>query len=168
MKEALKRMGQVGRQDADLLHGNHNFCIFIDDLDEFAGDQLELIQLLDELSMSPVVKLCLASRPWNTFRRAYECQCSHLLLEDLTRGDINVYVRGILDRARRIPDLLSGDFEADEFELLIKEIVNGAEGVFLWVYLVVLSVTRGLAEGDSTPTLRQRVASFPNDLYEFF
>jgi len=168
MKEAIKRMGQVGTQDADLLNGNHNFCIFIDGLDEFAGDQLELIQLLDELSMSPVVKLCLASRPWNIFRRAYEARCSHLLLEDLTWSDINIYVRGNLDRAKGIADLLSEEFEDQEFESLIQETVNGAEGVFLWVYLVVLSVTRGFAEGDSIATLRQRVASFPNDLYEFF
>lgn len=51
---------------------------------------------------------------------------------------------------------------------LIHDVVEKAEGAFLWVVLVVQSVVRGLGEGDSISMLRHRVQTFPADLEKFF
>jgi hypothetical protein len=168
MKDALKCMGRVGQGEGYPPSGDNHFCVFIDGLDEFAGDQLELIRVLDDFSLSPVVKTCLASRPWNIFRDPYENRFPHLFLEDLTRNDIEVYVRGNVSRWNDVPGIIQNAYRSDELETLVIDIVDRAEGIFLWVYLVVLSVVRGLAEGDSVDVLRQRVGAFPNDLDNFF
>lgn len=44
-----------------------SFCLFIDGLDEFKGDHMEICQTLIQLSQSPYIKLCISSRPWNIF-----------------------------------------------------------------------------------------------------
>lgn len=51
---------------------------------------------------------------------------------------------------------------------LARVVVDKAQGVFLWVFLVVKSLIRGLAEGDTLKTLLRRVAMFPSDLYDYF
>jgi hypothetical protein len=100
-------------------------------------------------------------------------------LENLTDKDIHHYVRESLHEAydsmpsddSMLPSTESALHDlvfSEDVNALIKDIVNGAEGVFLWVYLVVRSVTRGIAEGDDIAFLRQRVQSFPSDLDEFF
>jgi hypothetical protein len=48
--------------------------------------------------MSPAVKLCIASRPWNIFNARYGGNpefCLHI--QDITRGDIETYTRGTLE-----------------------------------------------------------------------
>lgn len=61
--------------------------ILIDGLGEFYGDyseQLKLVELLYSLlSLSPNVKICVSSRPWNIFADAFQTHPS-LKLEDLT------------------------------------------------------------------------------------
>ncbi|KAK8023525.1 hypothetical protein PG993_011591 [Apiospora rasikravindrae] len=54
------------------------------------------------------------------------------------------------------------------YEGLISEVVDRAQGVFLWVRLVVQSLLEGFTFHDSARTLRQRLQSFPDDLSEFF
>jgi hypothetical protein len=47
---------------------------------------------------------------------------------------------------------------------LIMEIVDRAQGVFLWVFLVVMSLRQGTANGDSLSILQRRLRSLPADL----
>ncbi|KAK4541520.1 hypothetical protein LTR36_007966 [Oleoguttula mirabilis] len=144
------------------------FCLFIDGLDEYQGNHMELVNILTDLVRSPNIKMCISSRPWNAFRGAFEAKVPNLRLEDLSRPDIERYVAGSIDTGLAqcrsfVPQAMDMDVRK-----LVAEIVDKAEGVFLWVRLVVNSILRGLTEGDTIPMLRHRVREFPADLEEFF
>jgi hypothetical protein len=53
-------------------------------------------------------------------------------------------------------------------EELVSSIVEKANGVFFWVFLVVRSVREGLHEGDSVAIMRERVDELPSDLEAYF
>ena len=69
MNEILGNQLQLQFMVTDLLKLNDfNFCIFIDGLDEYEGDMLELLTLFKRLhlecnNVSHLLKICLASRP---------------------------------------------------------------------------------------------------------
>lgn len=135
------------------------FCFFIDGLDEYQADHLRLIELLQTLSENLKIKICVSSRPWNAFQKAFGHLQDQLVLEDLTRKDITSYVHEEL----REPTLDDGGIRR-----LADEVASKAQGVFLWVYLTVRSLKEGIAEGDSISILRERVTTLPSDLGEYF
>jgi hypothetical protein len=51
---------------------------------------------------------------------------------------------------------------------IIDEIVDDADGVFLWVFLVINSLLRGLNDHDDTRELRRRLNEMPTDLDKYF
>ncbi|KAF1355924.1 hypothetical protein EJ07DRAFT_168080 [Lizonia empirigonia] len=124
------------------------FCFFIDGLDEYEGDSMDLIKALRALSKLKMVKLCVSSRPWHIFKDEYVRPNYRMLkLEDLTRDDIALYVRDILEEHERF---------------------DKAEGVFLWVSLVVQSLLRGLTSSDRMSDLQRRIELLPPSLEDFF
>jgi NACHT domain-containing protein len=145
---------------------NMMFCVFIDGLDEYDGDYYELLDIIISMARCPHIKLCVSSRSWNCFESALgKDNTRKLYLQDLTRDDIKIYVSHKLSAA------LSSDAAKNESlhcERLITEVVDRAQGVFLWVYLVVRSLQEGLSNGDSLNTLRQRLSHLPSDLESFF
>ena len=46
-------------------------CLFIDGLDEYVGDHVELIEIIRDLSDTKNIKLCVSSRPWPCFEDAF-------------------------------------------------------------------------------------------------
>lgn len=146
------------------------FCFFIDGLDEYAdetaGEHHELINYLDLLAQSTQVKLCVSSRPWTVFVDRYAGREElTLLLQDLTSQDMYKYVEGMLGEDERFRRLKTREPEALD---LVSRIRDRAEGVFLWVYLVVRSLLRGLSEHDDTVELERRLSEIPTDLTEYF
>lgn len=142
------------------------FCFFIDGLDEYDGDQYDLVQVLSGLSTSSAVKVCVSSRPWNVFRKAYDDRPGRsIVLQDLTRSDIDSYIEGSLQQDARFTALAATE---DQASVLLEEIRTKAQGVFLWVFLVVRSLLRGLTEDDDLETLMERLRDFPDTLEEYF
>lgn len=135
------------------------YCLFVDGLDECEGEHNRLVATIMTLSKYANVKVCISSRPWNVFRNAFEHLEAKIYIHELTKGDICTYVNGKLGR------LLSNDSFAVE---LISGIVEKAQGVFLWVFLVVRSLLEGFEEGDSVHIMRQRLHDFPADLEDYF
>ena len=150
----------------DLASMSTKFCFFIDGLDEYDGDHFELIDNMMNIVRSPHIKLCLSSRPWNCFEDAFgkEIDCK-LYLQDLTREDIEIYVKKKLARPMT---WASTHRDAFRYQELALDIVERAQGVFLWVFLVVRSLQEGLANGDSITTLQSRLKALPADLELFF
>lgn len=73
------------------------FCFFIDGLDEYDGEHAEIIRILSDLTSSPFMKICTASRPWNIFQRTYGREPGKMLtMQDLTKIDIEHYITGTL------------------------------------------------------------------------
>ena len=144
------------------------FCFFIDGLDEFKGNHQELIGVLDEIAASAHIKLCVSSRPWLPFEDAYGLDKQRKLsMQDLTARDIEAYSRDKL--ASSIPASLStSPLGKKHYEEIINEITARADGVFLWVVLVVQSLLEGVRNCDSMRTLQRRLLELPTDLDEFF
>jgi hypothetical protein len=145
------------------------FCFFIDGLDEFVGDagqQGEFAERIQKLAESSSVKLCVASRPWIAFDNVFgRDEQRMLVLEKLTRDDMDAYVRSMLVENSRFTALLRKDPDASG---LVHEIRDKAHGVFLWVTLVVKSLLSGLTQHDDLEELKRRLHTLPSDLREFF
>ncbi|KAI1817843.1 hypothetical protein GGS20DRAFT_458236 [Poronia punctata] len=141
-------------------------CLFIDGLDEFGGDHSEIVKILSRVSEHSNVKLCLASRPHNVFADAFGRWPDRMLrLQDLTREDIRNYVN---DNLLSHSSLSETNIYDDQYATLVQDIVNKAEGVFLWVYLVVRSLKDGLTNADTISKLQQRLQKLPSGLSEYF
>jgi hypothetical protein len=145
------------------------FCFFIDGLDEFTGDANQhgqLAERIQKLAASPSVKICVASRPWIAFENVFGGDERRMLvLEHLTRNDMDKYVRGMLEENVRFTALLRKEPAASS---LVHEIRDKAQGVFLWVTLVVKSLLSGLTQHDGLEELQHRLQTLPSDLRAFF
>lgn len=141
-------------------------CIFVDGLDEFDGDHFELIKILSDFTEPARVKMCASSRPWLGFLDAYGSSPWKIQIQDLTRQDMLIFVRDHLDEDGRFARLRAKD--GDSATDIITNVVNRAEGVFLWVFLVVRSLLRGLRNEDDIRDLKRRMEAFPPDLETYF
>lgn len=142
------------------------FCFFIDGLDEYAGDHDNLIETLDSIAALGSVKLCVSSRPWTAFQERYgKDHLKKFVLQQLTETDMDKFVREQLEEDRRWELLAKDEPKADYFITKIRE---RADGVFLWVFLVVKSLLRGLQGRDGFEELERRLNELPQDLDEFF
>ncbi len=78
----------------DVALGQMNVCLFIDGLDEFDGDYGQIIHFFKGLGEGPDggrIKMCLSSRPWDVFERAFQLSVPSLRLQDLSYGDMHTY-----------------------------------------------------------------------------
>ena len=145
------------------------FCFFIDGMDEYQaseeGSHGELAHMLQDFSSSLDIKLCLSSRPWNEFTDAFGISGRYLRLQDLTRGDIKRYVEKNFEDSPRYQEALTRD---SRYHDLVQSIAAQADGVFLWVFLVVRSLLQGLLNGDRVSDLEKRLSRIPKTLEAFF
>ncbi|KAH9216706.1 hypothetical protein DL95DRAFT_460042 [Leptodontidium sp. 2 PMI_412] len=150
---------------ADYLISGSNQCFFIDGLDECEGDHGSMLEFLKELAASSNIKFCLSSRPWLVFHDLLG-PFSRLRLQDLTFNDISSYVTNKLERDSRMAKIAKDNVQS--VLDLTTEIVSKADGVFLWVKLVVRSLLSGLQNRDDISVLRSRLQSFPSELEGFY
>jgi hypothetical protein len=111
--------------------------------------------------------MAVSSRPWNVFAEAYGCLplSNTIVMQDLTRGDMVTYVEGQLLANEHFQRLPEQDLARAK---LMDDIIAKSNGVFLWVFLIVRSLLRGLTNGDDLDILRQRVAEYPDTLNGYF
>ncbi|KAK5740662.1 hypothetical protein LTR17_004467 [Elasticomyces elasticus] len=142
------------------------FCFFIDGLDEYTGDHFDLTEAFDSFAQSKWIKLCVSSRPRTVFKNAYEKhQDRMLVLQLLTKSDMDQYITGMLEEDKRFQILVQRDQNAWRLVTTIRE---RAQGVFLWVYLVVRRLRRLLGENCRLQTLEEALEALPSDLTEYF
>jgi hypothetical protein len=140
-------------------------CIFIDGLDEYDDDKRKIADFVVKLSMSTKLKLCVSSRPLLEFGDAFHGSPS-LRLQDLTLTDIQQYVSDNFSTNYHYRHLtMTEPIKAPE---LVEEIVLKADGVFLWVKLVVHSLLDGLGNRDTISDLRRRLHALPGDLEDLY
>jgi hypothetical protein len=140
-------------------------CLFIDGLDEYDGDHSTIAQLFVQIAESPNVKVCLSSRPLLEFDDCFS-SFPGLRLQDLTVEDIRKYVNDNLKSSQRYQALSLQ--EPIEAPALVEEIVSKADGVFLWVKLVVKSLLSGLGKHDDISDLQHRLLLLPSDLEKLY
>jgi hypothetical protein len=142
------------------------FFVMIDGLDECSGNQTQLIELINELAEDTEnLKLCVAGRPWNNFEDAFKDRPS-LMLQDLSATDIEWYITSKLTANEGFAEFQVRDrLRAKE---LLETISKKAEGVFLWVHLVVQSLLEGLTNGDGLRDLQNRLEELPPNLEDLY
>ncbi|KAJ8126063.1 hypothetical protein O1611_g7575 [Lasiodiplodia mahajangana] len=117
------------------------FCFFIDGLDEYDGDEKDIIRLLQELLSSKHIKICASSRPGRQYESVLPRGCANwrkLAAADPTCQDI------------------------------LHELSARAGGVWLWVSLVTADIIKEAERNEEVATLRKIVDEFPADLHEYF
>jgi hypothetical protein len=135
-------------------------------LEEYVGDSDDVIKLVGILRGLSHVKICVSSRPWNEFEEAFGKNRTHkLYMQDFNHQDINTYVEDEFAKDDNYRDL--EDVETLG-KALVEDIVTAANGVFLWVVLVVSSLKDGLREADSVARLQKRLRELPTNLEELF
>lgn len=160
LSDALETLGQQSSLGL-------KFCFFVDGVDEYDGEDYTLIiDVLKNLNASLSVKVCISSRPWNIFTYAFgACTNQRLLLEEHNHDDLNSYVKNRLCSDERFAALQSTNPNSSD---LTDEIVRNAQGVFLWVRIVVSNLLRGFSDGDSLSDLQRRLRSFPTSLTAYY
>lgn len=146
------------------------FCFFIDGLDEVDEEQdttySEMVTILQKWADGAIgsIKMCVSSRHFPVFENM---PVDHRIrLQDLTQNDIISFVRNSLWSHHVFREEIN--VNGDDCRDLIHAIISRADGVFLWVNLVVRSVERGLSNADSISLLRERVKCTPQRLEELF
>lgn len=142
-------------------------CLFIDGLDEFEGDHGEIIALLRKIvhTGNGNIKVCLSSRPWPIFESAFGT-IPHLKLQDLTLKDRQHYAVDKFNKDARMRRIIAKQPESGA--AMIDEIVERADGVFLWVILVVRALLGDMRTDDTVQDINDRLNLFPTDLEDFF
>ncbi|MCJ1285388.1 hypothetical protein MMC26_004728 [Xylographa opegraphella] len=142
------------------------FCFCVDGLDEYDGDHEDIICILKTFANSPRIKVCTSSRAWNVFVDAFgQTHDRKLLLENLTKEDIRCYVKNQLDEYEKLVYIKDVN---NCYRELCEEIVIKAQGVFLWVFLVVRSLRKGFKEADDITDLQRRLRLLPADPETYF
>ena len=140
-------------------------CLFIDGLDEYDGDHAEIVELFKSIVSSLNVKVCLSSRPLPVFEHVFRA-LPGLRLQDLTFNDIKHFVSDKLGKNDQM--LRLSKEEPDRAPELVNEIVFKAQGVFLWVDLVVRALLTWLQNWDRISDLQKRVRLLPPDLENLY
>jgi hypothetical protein len=161
LKEMLSRLA---------LNSNVKVFLLIDALDECDPQdrQGDLADVILWLSLLPNVKLCVSCRPWAPFTRRFD-KATVLHLDQLTYHDMEVYIEKRLLCAEVEADLCS-DFRDGALPArdLIYDVASAANGVFLWVELIVNALCSEIRTGCSIDQLRLATSQFPTDLDKYF
>ncbi|KAI8634772.1 hypothetical protein F5Y19DRAFT_124341 [Xylariaceae sp. FL1651] len=155
------------RQAGTILTGTSSFKLgfFIDGLDEFTQDHKSLTEFLIEASSYPSVKVCASSRPWNVFRDAFD-DSPTLQLEKLTRDDIRLYIMGRFQTSRSFEERKV--LQPTEVLELLNSILDKAQGVFVWVSVVVRELLQNLQDGATLRDLQATVNDLSHDISQLF
>jgi len=139
-------------------------ALFIDGLDEFDGAETfpeVLVGWIKDVVQQYSIKVCVSSRPWNTFSDAFRHDRS-LKMQELTKRDIQRFVHAQFGENPAFTELR--EVFTTEADQLLKDVVEKAEGVFLWVNLVARSLLSALTDTPSIPHLQKILAETPGDI----
>lgn len=115
---------------------------------------MELSAFVKRLCEHRHVKVCVSSRPEQAYRDAFHNACQ-LRLQDLTRDDLNRYIRERIASMITYEDLRREDPAG--VDRLVSSVCREADGVFLWARLVTNDIMDGLVAGDSLEMLFARL-----------
>ncbi|PNP76046.1 hypothetical protein FNYG_10604 [Fusarium nygamai] len=143
-----------------------HICMFIDGMDEVRDQDgfSKLAQSIQLLSQPPRTKMCVSTRPEaQIVRWVRTTNAEGILLEDLTRFDMLQFVR---DRFRQL--LPNSQVSRKRSQDLRRELVDKAQGVFLWLHLATRSIIEGIENDDSEDMLFARLNALPGDLKNLY
>ncbi|KAK1753952.1 hypothetical protein QBC47DRAFT_403347 [Echria macrotheca] len=134
----------------------------IDALDEFDATKFGLdsiLNLVTKLREIPGMRMIISSRPEKELQRYFE-HVPGIPIQDVTATEIHSYAF----------DKLSPMLEnkAELASTLANRMVSKAEGVFLWVTLVVTALLSDIEAGVTPEALQKALDSFPEDMAQLY
>ncbi|KAI0106570.1 hypothetical protein F4776DRAFT_645778 [Hypoxylon sp. NC0597] len=152
---------------AALLQQNHvklDIFFLLDALDEYDGQPDFICEFMKELmkmtANSPnKLKILFSSRPWETFQEQF-AEVPSIRVQDFTKGDIETYCWGIVES--------KGEEISTKLGQIVPTVINRADGVFLWVKLVLLELATEALQGKNSDGLANILNSIPSDLQEYY
>lgn len=146
-----------------------NLCLFIDALDEHHGNHRELISALMEFTQfkenpSFRIRLCIAGRPQNVFKDAFR-NYPGFAIHEYTTKDIRFYAH---DMIKKGDQAILTDEGMKGLDFLVRDVIEKARGVFLWVKLVIDEMIEGLTEGKTFEELHDLLLEIPEELEDLF
>ncbi|KAK2775626.1 hypothetical protein CKAH01_03512 [Colletotrichum kahawae] len=167
-KETLQAAFQVLVYNQELL-GKQKVCIFIDGLDECEEDHWQLTKELKRWCAAPDVKLCVSSRPHNEFLQAFTPKTgAWLKLHELNREDILKVIHDQFAGDERFVEARQLSTNSTDYDDLTHSIAQKAEGVFIWVIMVIRSLLQGIGNFCSLSQLRKRLDAIPAEVNSMF
>ncbi|KAH0499693.1 hypothetical protein TgHK011_006868 [Trichoderma gracile] len=142
-------------------------ALFIDGLDEFDTPPTEIVDFIRHITerCGSGPKVCAASRPWREFQD--EFSRGPMLQMDLhTQQDMRSFIdknfannHGFIEQQQLYPQAATQ---------LLDDILERANGVFLWVSIVTQLLLDLLSEGYSIPRAREILESLPPDISSLY
>ncbi|CAI6036036.1 unnamed protein product [Clonostachys chloroleuca] len=161
-----------------------SFCFFIDGIDEFSEPDMSVSALVSRLrtlnwdpksreelslhraSLPDHIKMCVSSRDLPEITLGLPGP-QRMLLHLFTRSDIEIVVRTTLEENEQFQAIAKA--ESEKCQLLVKKIIDDANGVFLWVTLLLKLLEDKLSTSvTSIHILEKTVSEVPTELEDFF
>jgi len=166
-----KALELIGQSDAF-----GNVLLFVDGLDECSGDHRKQLEFLVPWIQSTkgkrlAIRMCLSSRPLPEIglRLSAFPECR---IHEWTANDISAYVRDRLCQTRNSLALSNQKphihHKGTMVEHLTDAVIAKAQGVFLWVELVVNNLIVGIEEGFTNIELKECLNSLPPELEDLY
>lgn len=147
----------------------YRICFLIDGLDEFQGGDLDhedLAVRLKAWTAEGHIKLLVSSRPWRPFLSIFTAHPT-MHLHDLNRSDIRKYAIRQLEQDREIRQI--GLYLMEKtIEEIVEELVDQAQGIFLWAHLVLDTIRLDIRRRYSVDILKAKVREYPSDLDDLY
>jgi hypothetical protein len=157
LKKAFERLKM---EAASLL----KICFFVDGIDELEGDVRDILKFLHSLA-SFDIKVVVSARPVNPCLNVLQ-DCPSLRLQVLTSHDMDLFIYGELS-SHPLMVRLERSYPL-ETQGLVAQLREKAQGVFLWVKLVIRILVDCLEAGDNLEDLTKRVDCLPSDLEKLY
>lgn len=168
-KEVLRAFDRLTQER--LVSEQYRICFFIDGLDEFDESHgytcydltLKLKKWID--ISAGHIKFCLSSRMLPVFNDAFDAS-QRVTIQRFTRGDIQQLVKQKLEDNDQFKKLQ----ETEEINCmkLKQQILDNADGVFLWVTVLLNLLEDALISKDTMTQLQNIVTDAPAELGTFF
>ncbi|KEZ46230.1 hypothetical protein SAPIO_CDS1119 [Scedosporium apiospermum] len=150
-----------------------SISLFLDALDEYAGDRAHIVEFLQALTKkrksSVTLKICFSSRMEQVFLdKLSDLPGFHI--HEHTDGDISLLVNAKFAANGRMQRCLENgtDKEKEAAQKLKSKILSLAQGVFLWIKLILDELLPEFTDGKSLSDLHKTLDTVPTDLHEFY
>ncbi|KAF1357159.1 hypothetical protein EJ07DRAFT_129478 [Lizonia empirigonia] len=142
------------------------FCYFIDGLDEYGGRESEVVGVLELLTRSSNIKVCVSSRYRSIFEHEIRGLRHTIDISGYTKTDMANHVRNSLLEEAKFKRLHASNRVG--CEKIVNDIAEHARGVWLWVALVTKDLVHAVKTGEHVEKLQEITKDFPKGLDKYF
>lgn len=121
------------------------FCLFIDGLDEYQGDEEGMIEILTFFSSSDHVKVCASSRPESVYEEVFSNRNGILDVAEYTKADVRTYIMKTLGHYEAFEETKANrGVQQNQYWpgiSYLDSLVLQFPGVWLWLVLIVQDIS---------------------------